>query len=128
MNVPPNAVFVLTEAGANTTPAWRAEAAASIDHALTHGFRGAWGGFFRCVPEEDTSTSGPRVPVPLEGASDVPGAAGYHDDGAIHVFRDGASDAELCITASHEIEEAALDPGANRWADDGSGEEVAYEA
>jgi len=127
MKVPQNAVFVLTEAGAQTTPEWRQKAAASIDHALTHAFRAAWGGSFRCVAQEDTTASGPRVPVSLEDVSDVPGAAGYHDDGAIGGFRDGQSDTELSITASHEVEETAVDPGANRWADTGAGSEVAIE-
>jgi hypothetical protein len=127
MNVPSNAVFVLTESGAQTTPEWRAKAAASIDHCLTHSFRAAWGGSFRCVPQEDTTTPGPRVPVPLEATSDVQGAAGYHDDGGIHVFRDGVSDEELSVIADHEIKEAAIDPGANRWADTGNGGEVALE-
>jgi hypothetical protein len=127
VNIPPGAVFVLTESGAKTTATWRAKAAASIDHCLTHSFRAAWGGSFRCVPEEDATTPGPRVVVPLEATSDVQGAAGYHDDGAIHVFRDGVSDEELAVIADHEIKEAAIDPGANRWADRGDGTEVAFE-
>lgn len=128
MKILPGSVFVLIEAGANTTPEYRAKAAASIDHCLTHSFRAAWGGSYRCVAQEDTATPGPRVPVPLRDSSDVPGALGYHDDEAIHVFRDGLSDEQLTVTADHEIKEAILDPGTNRWADRGDGVEVAEEA
>lgn len=128
MKIPPNACFVVTEAGANTTPEWRRAHAASVDHVLTHSFREAHGGAYRCVAQDDPVPEG-TVPVvaPYEGTSDVQGALGYHDDGGIHIFRDGLSDDDLSVTGSHEIFEAALDPGANRWADSGAGEEVAIE-
>jgi len=128
VKIPRDAVFVLTEAGAQTTADFRAKSAASIDHCLTHAFREAWGGSRRCVPQEDTTTPGPRVAVPLGDTSTIQGVLGWHDDGAIHVFRDGMSDEQLSITADHEIKEAALDPGACIWSDTGTGQEVAYEA
>jgi hypothetical protein len=132
VNVPPNAIFVITEAGAATTRAWREAMAASIDHVLQHGFRVTYGCAARCVADSAPAVmpagSAAAVLVPLEATSDVPGAAGYHDDGAIHVFRDGVSDPALSIIASHEIFETWLDPGANQWADDGTGQEVAKEA
>jgi hypothetical protein len=131
MNIPQNAVFVLLEVDAGTTLDWRTKSAASIDHVLTHSFRVAYGGAFRCRAGADGETMASLPPgevaVQLEAVSDVPGAGGYHDDGAIHCFRDGVTDGELEVITSHETLEAARDPGANQWADDGQGHEVAVE-
>ena len=73
------------------------------------------------------------VPVYVRASSDVEGAAGYHDDDGIYVFRDGLPELtsgpfSLSVVVSHEILETLTDPGANRWADQGNGLEVAVEA
>jgi hypothetical protein len=131
MNIPPNAVFVYLEVDAGTTIAWRTAAAASLDHCFRNAFRQAWGKQYTARAGADGETLASLKPgevgVQLQASSDVQGAAGYHDDGQIHVFRDGLSDDELSMCASHESFEAGVDPGACVWSDNGQGEEVAYE-
>ena len=74
----------------------------------------------------------PEVAVYVRSSSDVAGAAGYHDDDGIYVFRDGLPSLltgafSLSVVISHEILEALGDPAANRWSDTGNGSEVALE-
>jgi hypothetical protein len=135
MNLPPNARFVLTNdgAGADVTDAFLSSCAASIDHVLTHSFKDAWGGQYTCVSSAAAVPALPQdVKVSLQADSSVQGAAGYHDDGGIYCFRDGlpalSSGAfAFSVVISHEVFEAAGDPGACRWSDNGQGEEVALE-
>ena len=136
MNIPPNARFVLVNDGAgdDVTPDFLAACSAAIDHVLSHSFRDAYGGAFSCswAPLGTASIPG-DVLVALQADSSVQGAAGYHDDGGIYCFRDGlpsldAGSFAFSVVISHEIFEAAVDPGANQWADNGHGLEVAKEA
>jgi hypothetical protein len=135
MNVPPNARFVLTNegAGADVTDAFLSSCAASIHHVLTHSFKDAWGQEYTCVSSTEASPALPNdVKVSLQADSSVQGAAGYHDDGGIYCFRDGlpalsSGPFAFSVVISHEVFEAAGDPGANRWSDMGNGEEVALE-
>lgn len=74
----------------------------------------------------------PSVPVYVRASSDVPGAAGYHDDEGVFVFTDGLAPGDvgpftLPVVLSHEILEALGDPAANLWADDENGTEYARE-
>jgi hypothetical protein len=135
MNIPPNACFVLTndDAGDDVTDAVLAQIAAAIDYVLAHSFRDAYGGAYTCQSAAQAlPPNGPAVTVTLKASSDVAGAAGYHDDGGIYCFRDGlpsltSGDFAFSVVISHEIFEAAGDPGANRWADSGTGSEYALE-
>jgi hypothetical protein len=134
MNVGPATKFVLVNdnAGDDVTDDFLTKTAAAIDHVLTHSFRDAWGGQYSCRAGSPTLGPG-EVKVSLQADSSVQGAAGYHDDGGIYCFRDGLPSLltgafAYSIVISHEIFETAVDPGANRWADDGQGREVALEA
>lgn len=139
MNIPPNARFVLTNdsAGEDVTPEVLTAIAAAIDHVLSHDFKYAWGGSYSCVAAGDEASSPAPPPtlvaVTLQADSTIQGAAGYHDDDGIYCFRDGLPALTqgafaFSVVISHEIFEAAVDPGANQWADHGDGTEVAKEA
>jgi len=135
MKITPNTRFVLVNdgAGADVTDEVLTNIAAAIDHVLKNSFRAYWGGLFSCRADAPNVAFGPNeVKVAIKASSDVEGAAGYHDDGGIYVFRDGLPSLtsgafSLSVVCSHEIFEAAGDPGANRWADNGNGQEVALE-
>jgi hypothetical protein len=136
VNIPPNARFVLTNdnAGDDVTPEVLAAIAAAIDHVLSHDFKDAWGGSYSCIAASGSEPSLPGdVAVTLQTDSTIQGAAGYHDDDGIYCFRDGLPALTqgafaFSVVISHEIFEAAVDPGANQWADHGDGTEVAKEA
>ncbi len=78
------------------------------------------------------------IPCTISDTPDVPGAAGYHDEGAdgipyIKVFTfDGGSaltgNQAVSVTLSHEIIELTVDAPANKWADTQDGSDRAYEA
>lgn len=85
----------------------------------------------------DTLLPGESVFAVLPALPDAPGAVAYHaaDGSGLPVAYDaitlsdtltGAGNS-LSVAISHEILEAAGDPGANLWADDGSGNEFAFE-
>jgi hypothetical protein len=71
------------------------------------------------------------TPGYIGGASDVPGALGYHDEGSdglqyLKVFDMQGYDWRT--TASHEVLELAADGPANMWANNGQGTQlIAYE-
>lgn len=127
--------FVLVDdgAGADVTPAILTQIAAAVQRQVREHWAPHWG-----HPGVTITTgpapgpSDPEVPVYICASSDVPGAAGYHDDEGIYVFRDGLPSLlsgafSLSVVISHEILEALGDPGANRWADTGRGFMVALE-
>jgi hypothetical protein len=137
MRIPHNATFVLVNdsvTDADTTPAALAEVAAAIDHALQNEWKEEHGNDFHCVAGSPGQVMGPLdIKVSLQEDSSVQGAAGYHDDDGIYCFRDGlpsfsTGDFAFSVVISHEIFESAMDPGANRWADNGNGTMVALEA
>lgn len=127
--------FILVDdnAGADVTPQVLAQIAAAVQAQIALDFAPHWGWVGVSVltgpaPAQDS----PAVPVYIRAKSDVEGAAGYHDDAGIYVFRDGLPELtkgafSLSVVVSHEILEALGDPGANRWADMGNGVEVAIE-
>lgn len=127
--------FVLVDdgAGADVTPEILGQIAAAVQRQVREHWAPLWG------HPNVTITTGPApgpldeaVPVYIRASSDVQGAAGYHDDDGIYVFRDGLPSLltgafSLAVVVSHEILEALGDPGANRWADTGRGFMVAIE-
>jgi len=124
-------VLVNQNAGADVTPDVLTQIAAAVDHVLTHSFQGHWGGSFRCRAGDPT-IGADEVAVQIQADSTVQGAAGFHDDGSVQVFRDGLPSLTsgafaLSVVVSHEIFETAGDPGANRWSDNGNGTEYALE-
>jgi hypothetical protein len=126
-------VLVDDNAGPDVTPAVLTQIAAAVQRQVREHWAPLWGHPGVSV------TTGPApsaldasVPVYIRASSDVQGAAGYHDDDGIYVFRDGLPSLltgafSLSVVCSHEILEALGDPGANRWADTGRGYMVALE-
>lgn len=88
------------------------------------------------VPSGVHATAGSMRCTVLD-TPDVPGAAGYHDEGSdglpyIKVFTFAGDPplvgaTALSVTLSHEIIELALDPAANLWADGKDGADYARE-
>jgi hypothetical protein len=128
-------LLVNDNAGGDVTLSLLSRIAGAIQSQISDHYSAFWGN------EGVTIATGPLPSGPLEGvipvyiraASDVAGAAGYHDDDGIYVFRDGLPELtsgafSLSVVVSHEILETLTDPGANRWADRGDGVEVAVEA
>jgi len=128
-------LFVLVDdnAGSDVTPPVLATIAAAVQrqvrehYALHYGHPGV-----TITTGVAPAPTDPGVPVYIRSSSDVPGAAGYHDDDGIYVFRDGlpaltTGPFSLSVVISHEILEALGDPGANQWADNENGQEVARE-
>lgn len=132
-------VLVNDNAGGDVTPAVLSQIAAAIQKQIEHHYSSFWGNEGVLVtsgpaPQEpqESLAEGARIPVYIRAASDVAGAAGYHDDEGIYVFRDGlptltSGAFSLSVVVSHEILETLGDPGANRWADQGNGDELAIE-
>jgi hypothetical protein len=124
-------VLVNEDAGPDVTPDILSSIANAIDQALFAEFQKAWGRIYRCRAE-DGHLAPDELPVHIQASSTIQGAAGYHDDEGIYVFRDGLPSLTegafaLSVVISHEIFETAGDPAANRWADTGQGEEFALE-
>lgn len=128
--------FVLVDdnAGADVTPEVLAKIATAIQLQIYEDFAPYWGnpGVTVITGPAPTSKADTSIPVYVRSSSDVPGAAGYHDDEGVYVFRDGLPELtsgafSLSVVVSHEILETLGDPGANRWADTGDGTEVALE-
>lgn len=126
-------VLVDDGAGADVTPAILAQIAAACQLQIYQDFSPFWGNPGVTVVEGPAPAAGdPSVPVYVRASSDVAGAAGYHDDQGIFVFRDGlpgltSGPFSLSVVISHEIIETLGDPGANRFADAGGGVEYAIE-
>ena len=126
-------VLVDDNAGADVTPEVLGQIAAAVQRQVREHWAPLWG------HPNVTITTGPApgptdeaVPVYIRASSDVAGAAGYHDDEGIYVFRDGVPSLltgafSLSVVVSHEILETLGDSGANRWADTGRGFMVALE-
>jgi|HubBroStandDraft_1064217.scaffolds.fasta_scaffold05466_4 hypothetical protein len=128
-----NIVLVDDNAGADVTPAILAQIAAAVQEQIHAHYAPHWGHPMVTVTAGAAPAEGSEaVPVYVRASSDVEGAAGYHDDDGIYVFRDGlpaltSGAFSLSVVVSHEVLEALGDPGANRWADNGQGEEYALE-
>ncbi len=126
-------VLVNENAGEDVTPAVLDLIADAINTALASEFRAAWGYDYACRAGTDLASVGPgEKAVRIQARSTVPGAAGFHDDDSIQVFRDGlpsliSGALALSVVISHEIFETCGDLAANRWADDGQGKEYALE-
>jgi len=67
------------------------------------------------------------LPCELADTIDVPGAAGYHDNGPNGPYIKILVDADWTVTLSHEALELGGDPSANIWADSADGNDYAYE-
>jgi hypothetical protein len=126
-------VLINENAGADVTQAVLDEIAEAVNAALQGEFKDAWGYDYLCRAGTDLASVGPNEKaVRIQADSTVQGAAGFHDDGSIQVFRDGLPSLTsgafaLSVVISHEIFETAGDLAANRWADDGGGTEYALE-
>lgn len=126
--------FVLVDdgAGADVTPAVLTSIAVAVQEQIALHFAPVWGWQGVSVTVGDFKPGDVGIPVYVRVSSDVPGAAGYHDDSGVYVFRDGlpsltTGSESLSVVISHEILETLGDPGANRWGDAGGGTEYAIE-
>lgn len=113
--------------------------AAAIAEQLNGPFSAAHGGTYSVrVGSSPTDFQPDEVKVNIrDSIPEAPGAAGYHQNSSgvpdieigldtVDSMTSGAS--SLSVVLSHECLEAALDPGANRWADQGNGVMSALEA
>jgi hypothetical protein len=126
--------FILVDdnAGPDVTLEVLTEIASAIQYQIAHDFAPLWGWEGIQVTAGTWKQGDTAIPVYIRAQSDQPGAAGYHDDNGVYVFRDGLDSlmtgpSSLSAVISHEILETLGDPGANRWADVGDGTEVAQE-
>jgi hypothetical protein len=127
--------FILVDdnAGADVTTDVLQAIAAAVQDQIEQDFARYWGNpGVKVTRGAAPSPTDDVIPVYVRSSSDVEGAAGYHDDDGVYVFRDGlpslvAGPFSLSVVVSHEILETLGDPGANRWADSGKGAEVALE-
>jgi len=123
-------------AGPDVTPAVLAQIAEAVQTQIATHYAPVWGAPggvpVKVVTGAAPGQGSPDVPVYIRASSDVQGAAGYHDDDGVYVFRDGlpaltSGAFSLSVVVSHEVLETLGDPGANQWADNGQGTEYARE-
>lgn len=126
--------------GGELTPEILAKIAFACQEQLNGPFADAWGGSYTVRVGKDAADVGPNdVGCFIRDTLDIPGAAAYHDrlpNGAPVAYfarednnslTDGPE--SLSVDMSHELDETAADPGANRWADEaGDRTEKAIEA
>jgi hypothetical protein len=121
---------------AQVTPAWLARCAVAMEVQLNRDLSTEWGGNYavRAGSSAEDIAPGELVFVLRDVLPDAPLAIAYHStDGAgVAVAFLGLDSVQaiddISTGISHELCEAAVDPGANRWADDGAGREWALEA
>lgn len=125
--------------GGELTPVVLQQIASAIELQLNTDVADEWGGVYAVrVDTSEANAHEDEIPILIKDSlPEAPGAAGYHattptGQPVIYVGRDGSNSLiiggqALSVTISHECCEAAGDPGANRWADDGAGSEFALE-
>lgn len=124
--------------GSSLTPEVMAEIAAACNDQLNNEFASYYGGDYEVRVGKDSTDieAGEYVYSFVPTLADAPGASAYHDengDGVPVAFcavttcgsltgPDGVS-----VDATHELCEAAADPGCNTMCDNGNGQLIAYE-
>jgi hypothetical protein len=113
--------------------------AAACQIQLNRDFAASYGGAYRVRAGSSPTDIAPGeiVFALLATLPDAPSAIAYHatDGSGVAVLYDGVALSDTLTGAgnsvscaiSHELLETAADPGCNRWADDGTGQEHAFE-